>query len=197
MSKNQNKIIKINYDLHDIYIFSLPKEISNYRWQIIMKNNKVLEVRILPPKLSEYEENKDFYLSLSENKLKKMKFQEVIMKEDFGKYIHILTKELIHNNKNKHDDAINIIHQQYSDLHIESMERVGIKVNDEEYSSHNILREDKGEYDVLCNYANNVFCIDFEKKNIEDMLTSYEDYILERNSVKKGLFSKLLNKLFN
>jgi len=55
MLKNQNKIIKINYDLHDIYIFSLPKEVSNYRWQIIMKNNKVLEVRILPPKLSEYE----------------------------------------------------------------------------------------------------------------------------------------------
>lgn len=100
-------MIKVYYDLHDIYIFSLPKEVSRYRWQIITKKEKVLELRIIPPQLSPYEESKVFYNSLSEKKLKKIKKTEVIKKNQFDKYIHILTKELIENNSNNHDDAIN------------------------------------------------------------------------------------------
>lgn len=77
------------------------------------------------------------------------------------------------------------------------MEGAGLKTNDEEYSRHNIVREDKGEYDVLCNYANNVFCIDFEKKSIEEMCSNFKDYLSQRENIpQESFFKNLLNKLF-
>ena len=169
-------MIKVNYCEHTIYIFSLDEKYSNYRWQAICKNNKLLRLRILPPKGKEYS---NFFLDLNEESLKNLSKEEVATPNFLNTPIDSLKRELeLNKNKTTEEDdneesafesIVSFFHGIHKTMNEDSEDGY------EEYTDEGPLITKRENYDLASNYEGNIFELNYNPLTMEEMSGLYQE----------------------